>query len=940
MEARFAFLHQRDTSVSMLRLKMSRRRSQSQKENRERCHNLRRRLENVPEQDSVMQDVSLLEKSVAVHEGKVIKTKAAKTEVNSAIEDRKKMLARYKEAKELQKEKERREREKKGVFKCGVYQPQKPGYYKSEVPSKVKVTQEPVQSSRVTRSMRQPAPPQPLQQKVSKTTAQNSVPKKEAVERRALNTRGQARSTAASTVSVTTTAEPATKPTRPTRAAAAAKAKSDAKIGSVVNPKTRSTSRQQKVPSAAQAKEPKENRKEMVQKSEQKEVVVNGPVEVPPPQPVSAPEEEAFVQAEAEAESVPPAPPSSSFAPEGFVFQAPAGLPELQPASLAPSSAPAPSSASPPQPPTPASPPPTPLTSASPPQPPTSASPPLTSASPPASSSPQPPTSASQPPTSASSPPPAPSSPPPASSSPPPASFTSSPPSAASAGEGDCGPAAPPSGQQEEQHGVPYFRSVLVTETERLSELSEQWEPYFDDSSIPEEMRDRMRTAVGQARLLIKERFGQFSGLVDNCELKRGEKVTTCSDLQGFWDMVYFQVEDVDRKFRALKEAEGRGWTEEMKPAPRQRKVVKKPPAEAQGAASRPGAGAAAAAKSRLAAIKAAMKARQQQAEAEKAAQAAAAAAAAAATASAQDSTPAPAPAAHTPSKSPQPTDTIVFHGGFFQVESPAKAAGAVRRSSRLSAATVASQLATPSRHRRSHAPIHPSPLARRTPASTPARLPTASPACTPQPATPSVPRANPTPSLSFSPERPCPASPSQLSLQPAVDQSPRSSGAAPALNVSETPRPPPNLLVFSPSAEQNVPVADSHTSPAGAVRIPDADVEMTATPETSCTGDIPGLDFERYLQTTVASGTSPNDSGVSQAFSPMVMDAEMESPEAQREDSLLQTPTTLPRMSPLFTPQMTQPVDCNLLLFTPEFKNRVRQSVCERDLMSFTPPQ
>lgn len=54
--------------------------------------------------------------------------------------------------------------------------------------------------------------------------------------------------------------------------------------------------------------------------------------------------------------------------------------------------------------------------------------------------------------------------------------------------------------------------------------------------------RDQMRTVVGQARLLIKERFGQFSGLVDDCDLGRGEKITTCTDLQGFWDMVYFQV--------------------------------------------------------------------------------------------------------------------------------------------------------------------------------------------------------------------------------------------------------------------------------------------------------------------------------------------------------------------------------------------------------------
>ena len=48
--------------------------------------------------------------------------------------------------------------------------------------------------------------------------------------------------------------------------------------------------------------------------------------------------------------------------------------------------------------------------------------------------------------------------------------------------------------------------------------------------------------AVGQAELLMKERFTQFSHLIDDCELKRGEKEVTCQDLQGFWDIVYIQV--------------------------------------------------------------------------------------------------------------------------------------------------------------------------------------------------------------------------------------------------------------------------------------------------------------------------------------------------------------------------------------------------------------
>jgi len=51
-----------------------------------------------------------------------------------------------------------------------------------------------------------------------------------------------------------------------------------------------------------------------------------------------------------------------------------------------------------------------------------------------------------------------------------------------------------------------------------------------------------IRTTIGQAELLMAERFKQFAGLVEKCEYGTGEKEITTGDLQGFWDMVYFQV--------------------------------------------------------------------------------------------------------------------------------------------------------------------------------------------------------------------------------------------------------------------------------------------------------------------------------------------------------------------------------------------------------------
>ena len=58
--------------------------------------------------------------------------------------------------------------------------------------------------------------------------------------------------------------------------------------------------------------------------------------------------------------------------------------------------------------------------------------------------------------------------------------------------------------------------------------------------------------------------FLKFTGLVDNCEFGIGEKETTCQDLQGFWDMVYFQVEDVVEKFAKLGKLEEKNWVEEV----------------------------------------------------------------------------------------------------------------------------------------------------------------------------------------------------------------------------------------------------------------------------------------------------------------------------------------------------------------------------------------
>ncbi|KAM6074869.1 disks large-associated protein 5 [Chlamydotis macqueenii] len=218
---------------------------------------------------------------------------------------------------------------------------------------------------------------------------------------------------------------------------------------------------------------------------------------------------------------------------------------------------------------------------------------------------------------------------------------------------------------REQEHDVPYFRNTLRSETEKLMSQCLQWDGKLE-LDIPEDAKDLIRTTTGQTRLLIAERFKQFEGLVDNCEFKRGEKETTCTDLDGFWDMVNFQIEDVNKKFDNLKKLQDNEW----QPLDVPRKAVVKKKTIPNGV-SKPNLGAAGrtAARSRLAAIKATMRDKMNHDGA--------------------------ADYAHQ-EKLPE-VETVVFEAGFFRIESPVKTfPGLHSKTPSRSSQRASEKLATP----------------------------------------------------------------------------------------------------------------------------------------------------------------------------------------------------------------------------------------------------
>lgn len=107
-----------------------------------------------------------------------------------------------------------------------------------------------------------------------------------------------------------------------------------------------------------------------------------------------------------------------------------------------------------------------------------------------------------------------------------------------------------------------YFRLQIKNETERLLALVEKWMAIkeADDESIPSEYVDQIDVAIGQTRLLIKSKFEQFRGLVDKCEAATVQHSVRPEDLEGFWGMVYIQVENCNKRFDRLDVLKANDW--------------------------------------------------------------------------------------------------------------------------------------------------------------------------------------------------------------------------------------------------------------------------------------------------------------------------------------------------------------------------------------------
>lgn len=117
-----------------------------------------------------------------------------------------------------------------------------------------------------------------------------------------------------------------------------------------------------------------------------------------------------------------------------------------------------------------------------------------------------------------------------------------------------------------------YFRDLVESKTKELNELSAEWSLICNSNAelVPEQIQGDIRCACGLAKLLIDERFDQFSRLIDQSEMMPsnnggdGENfnLVLASDLEGFWEMIYQQVVKVEQQFKKLYQLKSNNYVE------------------------------------------------------------------------------------------------------------------------------------------------------------------------------------------------------------------------------------------------------------------------------------------------------------------------------------------------------------------------------------------
>ncbi|KAF7245700.1 Disks large-associated protein 3, partial [Varanus komodoensis] len=105
-----------------------------------------------------------------------------------------------------------------------------------------------------------------------------------------------------------------------------------------------------------------------------------------------------------------------------------------------------------------------------------------------------------------------------------------------------------------------WFIKLLQAEVEKMEGWCQQMEREAEDYDLPEEILEKIRSAVGSAQLLMSQKVQQFYRLCQQNMDPNAFPMPTFQDLAGFWDLLQLSIEDVSMKFAELHQLKANGW--------------------------------------------------------------------------------------------------------------------------------------------------------------------------------------------------------------------------------------------------------------------------------------------------------------------------------------------------------------------------------------------
>ncbi|XP_068125237.1 disks large-associated protein 3 isoform X2 [Hyperolius riggenbachi] len=105
-----------------------------------------------------------------------------------------------------------------------------------------------------------------------------------------------------------------------------------------------------------------------------------------------------------------------------------------------------------------------------------------------------------------------------------------------------------------------WFIKMLQAEVERMESWCQQMERDAEEYDLPEEILEKIRSAVGSSQLLMSQKVQQFFRLCQQNLDPTSFPLPTSQDLAGFWDLLQLSFEDVGMKFAELQQLKDNGW--------------------------------------------------------------------------------------------------------------------------------------------------------------------------------------------------------------------------------------------------------------------------------------------------------------------------------------------------------------------------------------------